>query len=76
MPTLRTDTQLTVEAALQELREMFPGGCPRIDFSDYRNIGGSLVVNVIAGGLELGHAATLKEAMDQSRQWHKEQSQQ
>lgn len=67
-------TEQSVEQALVELREMFPGSCPRIEFSDYRPIGGSLVVSVIAVGLQLGNAATLNKAMAQVRQWHAEQA--
>lgn len=73
--TTPPDTEvLTVERALNELREMFPGDCPRIEFSDYRSIGGALVVNVMAGGLALGNnSLTLDKAMAQVRAWKESQ---
>jgi hypothetical protein len=66
-----TEGELTVEQALKELREMFPGSCPHIEFNDYRPISGGLVVSVNAGGLELGNAATLNAAMSRARKWAK-----
>jgi len=71
LTTPRVETGLTVEAALAELEQMLPGDCPRIEFNDYRSIGGSLVVNVVAGGLQVGSGATLNEAMQQVRAWAK-----
>lgn len=57
-----TTTEPSVEDCLKELREMFPGDCPKIEFSDYRAIGGALVVNVIAGGLALGNNSANRRA--------------
>lgn len=79
-----TNTELTVEHALTELREMFPGEVFRIELSKDVRMGEDGEITwrrdyacVLQPSRGLGgfyNASTLSEAMVQVRKWHAEQS--
>lgn len=69
-------TELSVEDALKELREIFPGQAVSIEFRDYSNIGGcgfGAGYVKVSGGADEGVGPTLNEAMAQVRQFTESQ---